>query len=673
MLRTVLLLFFLALAIPTAILVYQAFGQLKWEAFHQYRLMAEELALRIDKRLIELIDAEESHTFADYSFLVVAGDPAANFLQRSSLSGYPVEAQIPGLLAYFQVDAEGGFSTPLLPRQSTDPASYGIPAAEYRQRLTLQQQIQQVLSQNRLVQVRAGEQAAERRDAGKTGFDDRMAAEEALEAPVDADSLGQVAFDRLNESYGGTELEEDKSEVARTYNRVEDLQLESGLAVQSREQPRRQESVSSVARVGAAQRSKRKEIISVPEPTLQKKDQKESVADVLSSVRVMTFESEVDPFDFALLDSGHFVLFRKVWRNGQRYIQGAVIEQQALLQGIVADSFRSTRLWGMSDLIVAYGGKVVTTLRAGGDRTYLESSQQLSGELLYRTRLSAPLAELEFIFSITRLPAGPGAALLGWISLILILVLCGGVSLMYRLGLSQLELTRKQQDFVSAVSHELKTPLTSIRMYGEMLLAGWADEDKKQGYYEFIFHESERLSRLIANVLQLARMSRQDPQFDLKPVAVAELMDLVQSKIASQLQRAGFELELDTGAVPAEAAVSVDTDAFTQVFINLADNALKFSAGAEKKRIELRCSAQSDGTLLFTVRDYGPGIPAGQLRKIFTMFYRSENELTRETVGTGIGLALVHQLVTAMKGKVDVRNRDPGAEFRVSFPLTPHR
>jgi signal transduction histidine kinase len=235
--------------------------------------------------------------------------------------------------------------------------------------------------------------------------------------------------------------------------------------------------------------------------------------------------------------------------------------------------------------------------------------------------------------------------------------------------LSQLELVRKQQDFVSAVSHELKTPLTSIRMYGEMLLAGWADEDKKQGYYEFIYHESERLSRLIANVLQLARMTRNDPQFDLKPVAVAELVDLVRSKIASQLQRAGFELEIDSQGIPGEAAVLVDTDAFTQVFINLVDNAIKFSAGAEKKRIELRCSAQRDGAVLFTVRDYGPGIPAGQLKKIFTMFYRSENELTRETVGTGIGLALVHQLVGAMNGKVDVRNRDPGAEFRVSFPM----
>ena len=71
---------------------------------------------------------------------------------------------------------------------------------------------------------------------------------------------------------------------------------------------------------------------------------------------------------------------------------------------------------------------------------------------------------------------------------------------------------------------------------------------------------------------------------------------------------------------------------------------------------------------MFTVRDYGPGIPADQLEKVFRLFYRTESELTRETVGTGIGLAIVHQLTTAMGGSVDVVNRQPGAEFRVSLP-----
>ena len=101
------------------------------------------------------------------------------------------------------------------------------------------------------------------------------------------------------------------------------------------------------------------------------------------------------------------------------------------------------------------------------------------------------------------------------VALLLTLVLCGGFYLLYRLGLGQIQLARQQQDFVSAVSHELKTPLTSIRMYGEILREGWASEEKKKRYYDYIHDESERLSRLISNVLQLARMTHNDLQVDL--------------------------------------------------------------------------------------------------------------------------------------------------------------
>src|SRR5690606_18606908 len=137
------------------------------------------------------------------------------------------------------------------------------------------------------------------------------------------------------------------------------------------------------------------------------------------------------------------------------------------------------------------------------------------------------------------------------------------------------------------------------------------------------------------------------------------------SKIDSQMERAGFALELGNDAPDAELVI--DADCFTQVIINLVDNALKFAAGAERKVVELACRRERDGRVLFTVRDFGPGIPKGQMKWIFELFYRPPNELTRETVGTGIGLALVRQLVTAMDGRVDVRNCSPGAEFRLSF------
>jgi signal transduction histidine kinase len=289
-------------------------------------------------------------------------------------------------------------------------------------------------------------------------------------------------------------------------------------------------------------------------------------------------------------------------------------------------------------------------------------------------RLSPPLGDLEIAFTVSAAPGGPtliatapGTPLLVWISLTLAVVLIGGFLLMYRFAVGQLRLARQQQDFVSAVSHELKTPLTSIRMYGEMLKAGWADEAKKRTYYDYIQSESERLSRLIDNVLQLARLTRSSQRIDAKSVPVAELLDLVRSKVATQVERAGFELRV-RNETPAGAAVLVDADCFAQIFINLVDNALKFSAGAEIKVVELGCRREPDGALLFTVRDFGPGVPKAQMKKIFELFYRAENELTRETVGTGIGLALVRQLATAMDARIDVRNCEPGAEFRLLLP-----
>jgi signal transduction histidine kinase len=310
---------------------------------------------------------------------------------------------------------------------------------------------------------------------------------------------------------------------------------------------------------------------------------------------------------------------------------------------------------------------VFTAFSGGAAQAYRSSAAALRGALLYRSRLSAPLDELELLFSITRLPAGPGARVIGWSAGILLLVLCGGFYLMYRMGAGQIDLARQQQDFVSAVSHELKTPLTSIRMYGEMLREGWASDAQKKTYYDYIFAESERLSRLIGNVLQLARMTRNDLAADTRPIAVAELMDGIRSRIASQIERAGFELRVDCNGEAARAVIRVDADWFTQIVINLVDNGIKFSAAAERKVIDLHCRRLRDGRVQFGVRDYGPGVPRDQMKKIFRLFYRSENELTRETVGTGIGLALVQQLAAAMVARVDVVNLEPGAEFRVSF------
>ena len=113
----------------------------------------------------------------------------------------------------------------------------------------------------------------------------------------------------------------------------------------------------------------------------------------------------------------------------------------------------------------------------------------------------------------------------------------------------------------------------------------------------------------------------------------------------------------------------MDTDWLTQIMINLVDNAIKFSSDSDIKKVELSCQRVGKNQLSFTIRDFGPGIDKAQMKQIFKLFYRTENELTRETTGTGIGLSLVQQMATNMGGTVSVENRNPGAAFSVIFPV----
>jgi signal transduction histidine kinase len=746
-LKGLLAVFFLALAVPTGALIWQAYSQLKWEAFHQYRGLAESLTGRVDGQLIDMINSADARSFADYTFLNVTGETKYNFVQRSPLSAYPVTEDLPGVMGHFQVDSDGSFSTPLLPPEGADAEQLGIGDVEYNNRLQLAQEIQTVLADNRLVQARAelglrrdlnlapataeedleaGEKEADEPDylisrsrqlepgaeleapaaqpaaasaqiaeavaggfldetsADKDAVDEFEAKQQAAVASEDA-AYSQQVFDQLNELQADnsaasgvigiqqfdTGTGENQSEIERlnTIGKVSDLKLDADLQKKSESLERAQEEQRlDDGRAYAPSRAKRREQIALPESAPPA--DREAIANVAgpTDLRINTFESEIDPLEFSLLDSGHFVLFRNVWRDGERYIQGLLVNQNAFVAGAIEKAFYDSRLSTMSNLIVGYQDDVISYYPGPVHSSYPGSTGEMQGALLYSKRLSAPLESLELIFSINRLPQGPGATVLGWVTLVLAMVFVGGFITLYRLGVSQINLAQQQQDFVSAVSHELKTPLTSIRMYGEMLKEGWTDEAKRQDYYEFIHDESERLTRMITNVLQLAKITRNEPNFDLRSTKVGELLSNIESKIASQVERAGFALNFDRDKAADDAHINIDEDCFAQIIINLVDNAIKFSKDAGRKAIDISSKLTADNQVQFTVRDHGPGIPRNQMKKIFRMFYRSESELTRETVGTGIGLAIVHQLVTAMDGKVDVVNADPGAEFRISFP-----
>lgn len=751
-------LFFVALAVPAALLLFKALDQLKWEALRQTQLAAEALTLGIDQRLEALIHDQDARSFADFAFLTLAGDPSAGFVQRSALSAYPVDAVLPGLIGWFQIDASGRLSTPLLPTAGTDVASYGIGADELARRQQVEQRIGAILGRNALLDrsaVSLPSPPTAEPMVGPTSDPASGPASEPMAEPL-AKSTYDAASGPFPEARRRDDLDQSDGRLAAAsapaidgaqsvqrqalFERLSpapigamaDSVTGAGLDAPARagvgdHGASRSEALEVAARSTAASRalsapeqhtktvrSARREQAALPEmvaaappvrpdslatagaelqvaampsgpeapapnravrPTEDGQRSGRSAPDldavpdaspVAPRPVIRTFASELDPFRFSLLDSGHFVLFRWAWRDGARYVQGALIEPDAFLSTLIGDAFRASVLQSAVNLRMAWGERVLHSLVARSQRYDLSAARTLpAGTVVYRGQLTEPFGSLRLLFDAERLPMPAGATLVIWLGLSMGLVLVLGSWGLYRLGLRQLGLVRQQQDFVAAVSHELKTPLTSIRMYSEMLREGWVTDDKRDQYYRYIHDETERLSRLVANVLQLARMSRDALRVEPRPVHLSELLRRVTPALLSQARQAGFELLIDCVA---DGYVDADPDALTQVLINLVDNAVKFSAKSESNRIEIVCADAADGGLWLGVRDHGPGIPRAERRRVFELFHRLENESTRDTKGTGIGLALVERLMRAMHGRVELIDREPGVEARLWLP-----
>jgi signal transduction histidine kinase len=230
---------------------------------------------------------------------------------------------------------------------------------------------------------------------------------------------------------------------------------------------------------------------------------------------------------------------------------------------------------------------------------------------------------------------------------------------------AQIKLAQKKDDFISAVSHELRTPLTSIRMYSEMLEKNWVkSKDKLTEYYKSMRQESERLSRLIENVLDFSRIQRGRKKyaFSLGDInaCIAEVVEMMTPYAAES----GFSIRKEFGELTQAA---FDRDAVTQIVVNLIDNAIKYARSAEDKTITVRTRSDAQFVTI-EVEDHGPGVPHRQRKKVFEQFYRCGCEATRETAGTGLGLALVKKFAQAHNGFVEILSAKPtGAIFRVAL------
>ncbi|HUU38330.1 MAG TPA: ATP-binding protein [Candidatus Desulfaltia sp.] len=245
-------------------------------------------------------------------------------------------------------------------------------------------------------------------------------------------------------------------------------------------------------------------------------------------------------------------------------------------------------------------------------------------------------------------------------------ILVFGLILTVRAVSHELELARMKSDFVSTVSHEFKSPLTSIRQLAEMLQSGRVpSEERRQKYYDVLLEQSERLTLLTDNILSLAKIEEGRAEFAFESTDVSALLTEVVSSIQDRVSHEGFDIGLNIeGALP---LIAVDRTALSQAVANLIDNAIKYSG--DSRRISVSASVEEQ-FLAIAVQDFGVGIKKEDIPRLFERFYRGGDELTRTVKGSGLGLTLVKEIVEAHGGKVHVESEPgKGSVFSIRLPL----
>jgi two-component system, OmpR family, phosphate regulon sensor histidine kinase PhoR len=315
----------------------------------------------------------------------------------------------------------------------------------------------------------------------------------------------------------------------------------------------------------------------------------------------------------------------------------------------------AARLFGLED---ASAGRLVPELIRGPQvQDAVEATLRLDGSSAYQGELTLPGRDAtrghgrSLSVRGTSLPGRPSP----------------GVVLVFHDVTELRRLERMRQDFVANASHELKTPLASIKAYNETLL-DWAihDDTVNKRFLERIDEQVERLNLLILDLLSLARIESGQEPFEHNPLP---LVGVVQACVEAHRGRAeanGLSFDFDPGGLDDDAQVLADEEAIRQIVDNLVDNAIKYTPAG--RSVTVSCWGDHN-ELCVEVADTGIGIPRDDLPRIFERFYRVDKARSRELGGTGLGLSIVKHLVGSIGGQIDVSSRlGSGSRFQIRLP-----
>ncbi|MDA3963319.1 MAG: HAMP domain-containing sensor histidine kinase [Planctomycetota bacterium] len=595
-----------------AALLWRGFTAIDKEQDLAHQLLAERLFDEFERELDVLVRSEDSRSFADYRYFVIpeAQVPGSVGVSRSPLVAEP---RAPYLLGYLQRDPDGSLGNPLIPDNAELAESLGF-AADPSEYDFLKRATGWFAGGNPAEQAEKAEQALLASlvvtDAANIAQIQHESLPNQQKESLLMSSISSNGYlNRGAASRGGRSSKVMKVASQSVYNYIEPA--EDNVVQQQVLQNNNDDSFAPAARA------------------------------LYQEIEASAVAVEVAPLQGRIVADGALLLERAVTIADNNYTQAVAIDLPALTTAL------STSVLAADPL------REVVHLAWGDEPDPV-------GDYRFAYTFAPPFADIHLKLGLEPIPGqvptgrGPMLALAGLVALV---VLLGAVAVQ-RMVSTRLMFARRRSDFVAAVTHELKTPLTSIRMYGEMLQQDMVpDAETRRRYVDVITAEGERLSRLVENVLDLARLERGEHRNQVEVGKPRELLEAALRVCRPHVEGKGFSLELACSEdLP---AVRCDHDALVQVLVNLVDNACKFAAGANCTVVALqaRCEGQA---LVISVRDHGPGVPEAQLRRICEPFFRGERELTRRTKGTGIGLALVRGLVDGMGGQLQLRNHPEG-------------
>jgi signal transduction histidine kinase len=648
-LKIYILIFCVTLSVPLAYFVLRTYRGLEQEEAATLGFFADTLFDEMEQALAALVHREEARAIDEYNYEISpSGDLRDSTDEgRSPLSRLPQENYI---LGYFQNNPDGSFQTPLT--EADKPV-----AADRKDAVAQLEHANRIFNRKRTtatdkIDVAPAEAVARTEQKQQSAFAKKYLDLTRSQKPKAYLGQKEKRFEKVTVAQAKNIAGHEKPDTARSPEPAARSLSKSRLSPRS---PR----IAAEGAMAMADKDNAGKKGEYREQVLAESEADAAREVVSDDQDEESFQVEVAPLQSVFIGNDQIYVFRRIMINQEIYRQGFILTAPKFLDHLAQNHFIAQPMADFTHLRlrVLDQGREISRVEAG-------VSARAPKFMLERT-FPSPFAFLNASISSDEIPRSAGRNTLMIMMGVLAAIFLIGLFAIYQSARTVVDLSERRSQFVSSVTHELKTPLTNIRMYIEMLAQGIAtDTEREQEYFQIIDSEGSRLSRLINNVLDLAKLEKKQRSLNLSQGTFQEVVEEVETVMQEKLRQEGFTLNIMQEDI---RPFNYDREAMIQVLINLIENSIKFGQSAASKEITIR-TYQDGNWAKIAVSDRGPGIPRQALKKVFDDFYRVDNSLTRKTRGTGIGLALVKKFIRLMGGRVSAEN-NPGAGCTIIISL----